>query len=130
MYEKVVSSPYKYLNSVNSNSFDESLLIEMTVKDLEGKDGEISSNDLKTLWHKIKANIKKSIGKGNHKNNLIQNSFLWNSNNKYFADLVMEEFGLFNKLIESYVERYNKLPLDETMEELEKRFVLLKFQEI
>jgi hypothetical protein len=81
IYEKIASSPYRYLNTVNSMSFDESLLIEMTVKDLEGKDGEISSKDLKSLWLKIKANIKKSIREGNHKNHLIQNNFMWNISN-------------------------------------------------
>jgi len=127
-YNKITSSPYKYKNRVHKLSFDETLLIEMTVKDLKGKDGEISSGELRAVWLKMKKRIKKDLQCGGHYSKLLQIKFLWNLRDKYFADLVLEERGLFNKLLRMWENRYSTLTIEDGLIMIKK--VLSNFEKI
>lgn len=127
--QRVLSSPYKYKNRVKRISLEESILIDMTCKDLRGQDGEIDNDSLKEVWLKIKARIKSDLVKGNHNNKLLQKKFIWNEKDEFFAELTIEETGLFSKLIKMYEERYKTMPFLQTMQIMVKT-VLRKFQEI
>ncbi len=101
---------------VTKLSIDENMILNNTVNDLQGKDGEIDKQTLKKIWVKMKNGLKRDLKKGNHRNTLFEIVLFWGDYKKHFRKLKVKEIGTWANLHRIYREHFLDEPSDEYME--------------